>query len=120
MNLLQLEINGKTYGFKFGVKFVRELDKASPIERDGMNFGMALAVKVIPELQIANVATLSEVLYLANRTESPKISQGDLDNFIDEHEDIEALFDSVIKEISESNTGKLVMKSLMKSMNLQA
>lgn len=112
MNVLNIEVNGKEYGFKFGVKFVRELDKAFPVERDGMKFGMALAVKVIPELQLANVATLSEVLYLANRTESPKLSQGELDDYVDECEDIEALFDSVIKEISESNTGKLVMKTL--------
>ena len=46
---MQLKINDKTYNIKFGVKFVRALDKAYPIEQQGLKFGMALSAK-IPEL----------------------------------------------------------------------
>lgn len=109
---MELTINDKQYGFKFGVKFVRELDKTYPIMQEGIAFGMGLTAKVIPELKSANVNALATVLYLANRTETPKISQGDIDNYIDECEDIEQLFDDVLKELAESNAGKIAMKAV--------
>ncbi len=96
---MELTIKGKQVHFKFGVKFVRELDKNLVIEQNGVSFGLALAVKIIPELEMANIATLSNVLFLGNRTETPKLSQGDIDDFIDECEDIEKLFDDVLKKL---------------------
>lgn len=116
---MQLEINGKTYSFKFGIKFIRELDKRMPLEAEGLKLGMGLATRVIPELKSGNVATLSDILYLANRTEKEKISQDDLDDYIDDVEDIEALFDDVHKELGESNAGKLAIGKLEKSMKKQ-
>lgn len=108
---MELEINKKPYEFKFGVKFVREVDKEMPVEREGMKFGLGLAARVIPELQSGNISTLSKVLYLASRTEKDKLSQSDLDDYVDDCEDIEKLFDKVLKELSESNAGKLAMKT---------
>lgn len=109
---MELTINGKEYSFKFGVKFVRELDKTVKIEREGISFGMGLAAKVLPELMTGNINTLSNVLFLANRTETPKLSQNEIDDYIDDCEDIEALFDLVTDELKESNAGKLAMKNL--------
>ena len=36
----------------------------------------------------------------------------DIDDFIDECEDIEKLFEDVLKELSESNAGKMAMKMI--------
>lgn len=109
---MELTINGKEYSFKFGVKFVRELDKTIKIEQKGIEFGMGLAGKVLPELLTGNVNTLANILFLANRTETPKLSQNEIDDYIDDCEDIEALFDLVTDEIKESNAGKLATKNL--------
>ncbi|MCT3140881.1 hypothetical protein EFO38_12830, partial [Lactococcus lactis] len=39
---MELTIKGKQVHFKFGVKFVRELDKNLVIEQNGVSFGLAL------------------------------------------------------------------------------
>ena len=109
---MQLVINGKTHNVKFGVKFVRSLDKAYPIERQGLKFGMALSAK-IPELYAKNIASLADIIYHGTVTESPRPSLVDVETFVEEHEDLEQLFDYVLKELSESNAGK----SLMSEMN---
>ena len=109
---MELTINGKQYEFKFGTKFVRELDKLFPSMQEGIAFGMGLSAKFIPELKSANINALATILYIANRTESPKVSQGNIDDFIDECEDIEKLFEDVLKELSESNAGKMAMKMI--------
>ena len=109
---MQLVINGKTHNVKFGVKFVRSLDKAYPIERQGLKFGMALSAK-IPELYAKNIASLADIIYHGTVTESPRPSLVDVETFVEEHEDLEQLFYDVLKELSESNAGK----SLMSEMN---
>ena len=107
---MKIDINKKVYEFKFGVKFIRELDKQMPITQDGVDFGLALSGKVLPELQNGNISTLARVLEIANLTEKTKISDGQLDDYIDDHEDIEKLFDDVMKALADSNAGKLAMK----------
>lgn len=114
---MELLIDNKTYSFKFGVKFVRELDKTIPIERDGIKFGIALNAKIYPELTMANVATLSDTLFIASRTEKPKLTSSEIDEYIDNCEDIEKLFDDVLKEITESNTGKLLKLKMEQNMS---
>ena len=108
---MQLAINGKNYNVKFGVKFVRSLDKTFPIERNGMKFGMALSAK-IPELYAKNIASLADILYHGTVTESPRPSLADVETFVEEHEDLEQLFDDVIQELSESNAGKSLMSEM--------
>lgn len=56
---MKLKIKGKDYSFKFGTKFVRELDKVMPFVDGNMEFGMGLSAKVLPELRSYNVNTLS-------------------------------------------------------------
>lgn len=105
---MELTINDKIISFKFGVKFVREIDKNFPIEQEGIKFGMGLSAKIYPELMTANVATLADILFLANRTEKPKLTLSEIEDYIDECDDIEGLFDEVTNQITESNTGKLL------------
>lgn len=114
---MKLKIDSKEYSFKFGVKFVREIDKNLPLEREGIKFGLGLSAKVIPELKAGNINTLSTVLYLANQTEQETLTQDQIDDYIDGVKDIEKLFDKVDKELSESNAGKLAAKSLEQNLN---
>ena len=115
---MQLRLNeNKTVEVKFGVGFVRELDKNHPLEARGMKLGMALSMK-IPEMLGGDVASLSDVLYAATFLEKDRPTQTDIDNYIDAHEDIESLFDEVIKELEESNAGKRLMKQ--HNQNLEA
>ena len=108
---MQLTINDKTYSVKFGVKFVRALDKAYPIEQQGLKFGMALSAK-IPELYAKNIASLADIIYYGTVTESPRPSLNDVETYVEECEDLEKLFDDVIQELSESNAGKSLMSEM--------
>lgn len=112
---MNLEINDKVYTFKFGTKFIRELDKRFPVKRDGyqMNFGAALAMNVIPALSLFSTNMLAHVLVIATQTEDLKLTLDEADNYIDGSEDIEEVFEKVQKAIEESNAGKLVLRTVM-------
>lgn len=116
---MQLRLNeNKTVEVKFGVGFVRELDKNHPLEAKGIKLGMSLSMK-IPEILGGDVASLSDVLYAGTLLEKERPTQTEIDNFIDEHEDIEALFDEVIKALEESNAGKRILKQNRETLKKQ-
>ncbi len=110
---MELTINEKVYNFKFGIGFVRYLDGKSSIEQDGVQFGIGLET-LIPNLITGNAVVLSECLFVANKTEKPRITQEQLDNYIENEEtDVETLFDEVLDELKKSNATKLKTKALM-------
>ena len=106
---MELTIENKTYNFRFGIGFVRYLDGKSSIEQNGVQFGIGLET-LIPNLLTGNTVTLSDCLFVANRTENPRVTQEQLDNYTD----IDGLFDDVLKELKKSNATKKKAKMLMK------
>lgn len=111
---MELTIENKTYSFRFGIGFVRYLDGKSSIEQNGVQFGIGLET-LIPNLLTGNTVTLSDCLFVANRTENPRVTQEQLDNYIDnENTNIDDLFDDVLKELKKSNATKKKAEMLMK------
>ena len=100
---MQLTINDKDYTFKFGLRFVRELDKQITTNNEGIEFGVGTAFKLAQLVNAKDLAALSDVLLVANQTETPRIKAVDLDTFIEEHEDVEGLLNEVIAELEASN-----------------
>lgn len=111
---MELTINEKVYNFKFGIGFVRHLDGKSSINQNGVQFGIGLET-LIPNLLTGNTVTLSDCLFAANMTENPRITQDQLDNYIDdEGTDIDFLFDTVLEELKKSNATKKKVENLLK------
>lgn len=111
---MELTIENKTYNFRFGIGFVRYLDGKSSIEQNGVQFGIGLET-LIPNLLTGNTVTLSDCLFVANRTENSRVTQEQLDNYIDnENTNIDDLFDDVLKELKKSNATKKKAEMLMK------
>lgn len=109
---MQVKINNKEVKLKFGVKFVRELDKVAGLDVNAASFGMGLT-KSVPALNTADPAVLADVIYSAASTNKAfRPSQDDVDNFIDDYDgDLEKLFDDVIKEMSAANAIKVALKN---------
>ena len=109
---MQVKINNKEVELKFGVKFVRELDKVAGLDVNGASFGMGLT-KSIPALNTADPAVLADVIYSAASTNKAfRPSQDDVDNFIEDYDgDLEKLFDDVTKEMSAANAIKVALKN---------
>ena len=110
-----LTIGDKEYEVNFGIRFVRELDKKYfTTDANGVKWGMGLEI-VLPQILMANDALiLSEVLYMGTCTLKSRPTPADVDTFIDECEDIEALFDEVIEELKKQNATKTKLMEIEK------
>ena len=97
---MELEFNEKTYKFVFGLGFLKAINRANQIQANGIKVNAGLEV-TLTHLVSGDVETLISTLKTANETETPRISEKILGNYIEEN-DADDLFDQVIDELKKS------------------
>lgn len=102
---MQLKINGKDVEFKFGIRFLRELDKHYYMEKNDIKFGLGLDLS-LTQILAGYPEYLATYLYCANKAMKVKVTQDDIDEYLESLDDLEPIFDEVIKELSEGNATK--------------
>lgn len=114
--MFELTINGTVYQFKFGMGFLREINKTLSKQMDGIpnekqNIGLRYKIGGIVD---GDVEALVEVLDIANKTEQPRVSRAMLDSYIDnECTDIDQLFEDVLDFLKKTNATKKTTMELL-------
>lgn len=107
--MFELTIKDKVYSFRFGIGFVREIDKTRKEKTENgneVNVGLNYAVAALID---EDPLELVEILYIANKTEDKKsrITKEQLEDYIDyEVEDLEGLFKEVLDFFEKGNATK--------------
>lgn len=112
---MELTIKDKVYQFKFGMGFLREIDKQSYTTVEGSNVKRNTGLQyAVADLYDENPEGLVNILLIANKTESPRITRDILDDYIDdENTDIEALCKEVLDFLECSNATKKVTTAVL-------
>lgn len=120
--MYELQINGATYKFNFGMGFMREINKtiAIPVENiKGKTKNIGLQYKVA-EMIDGDIDALEDILLVANKEFSPRLERTELDRHIEnENTDIDALFDTVLGFLESANATKKTVRELQKEMEKQ-
>lgn len=113
--MYDIEINGTSYPVKFGMNFIREMNQRVTVSMDawggkeenvGLNYYIA-------KLMDGDLEALQQILFVANKTETPKLNISMLNNwFEDESTDIDAIFKQVTDFLSEANCTKRAYKAI--------
>ena len=120
--MFELTISGVVYSFNFGMGFMREINKKISRPVDGMpdvkkNVGLQYAVAGIID---NDVETLVDVLDLANKGNSPRVTKALLDACIDDSEtDIDALFKEVLGFLKSANATKKITNLLLEAVEAE-
>lgn len=114
--MLELTINGVVYEFKFGMRFLREINKKVTAKVDGTQTTKDMGLQYyVASLLDGDVEALVEVLNVANAGHNPRVTSFLLDAYIDDGcEDVDDLFGKVIDFLSASNATKKVTTNLIK------
>ncbi|WP_415928908.1 tail assembly chaperone [Zhenpiania hominis] len=116
--MFELTINEQVYQFKFGIGFVKEINKTATKPVDGIpgemeEVGLRYSIAKIMD---GDVLELIRVLVLANKGFEPRVTYGVLETYIDEElEDIDELFGTVMDFLEKANATKRIMKALLKA-----
>ena len=113
--MMELQIKGQVYQFKFGFGFMREIDKQQIVKAPNgtqQNIGFQMVVGGILD---GDAQALEDVLLLANKGQEPRLTADVLEEYIeDEETDVDALFDGVIDFLKKSNVSKKKTLNLLK------
>ena len=113
--MMELQVKGQVYQFKFGFGFMREIDKQQIVKAPNgtqQNIGFQTAVGGILD---GDAQALEDVLLLANKGQEPRLTADILEEYIeDEETDVDALFDGVIDFLKKSNVSKKKTLNLLK------
>lgn len=120
--MYNIEINGTSYPVKFGMNFIREINKRVTVSVDawggkeenvGLNYYIA-------KLMDKDIEALQQILFVANKTESPKLDISILNDwFEDENTDIDEVFKQVTDFLSEANCTKMMYRTVKKAVEEQ-
>lgn len=113
--MYEINIGGTPYPLKFGIGFLRDINKRVQIPIDGApnvknNVGLRFAVGQIMD---GSVEDLLDIIYLANKTENPRITMQALEAWVDDDDtDIEAAFDDIMDFLRKANATKKEVAAL--------
>lgn len=115
--MFELTINDVVYQFKFGMGFMREINKrvTKPVEGTNKQQEMGLQYAVAGLID-EDPAELVEVLAIANKTEKNRVSKNALDAFIEEEDtDVSAICAEVLDFLSRANATKKIAVAVMEA-----
>lgn len=122
--MFELNILGTVYEFNFGIGFVREINKTLQKPVDGIpgtKEDVGLSMK-IAQIISGDVISLMEVLDVANKGKTPRVTSEILEKYIDDEEtDIDELFDKVLDFFEKSNSCRRIalrMKAAMEDVQV--
>lgn len=113
--MMELTINGQVYQFNFGMGFLREANKTvsekinNSIDKKKNVGATYMIAGVIDE----NPEDLVDLLDIANKGQSPRVTKSILDSYIDDPDtDIDELRETVLDFLSKANATKKVVANL--------
>lgn len=116
--MMELTIKDQVYEFNFGIGFLYAVNKTAQQtipNAPGVkkNVGLQFAVASILD---NDVEALVDVLDLANKGKTPRVTKALLGEYIDQEDvNIDELFETVLDFLSKSNATKKITLELMKA-----
>lgn len=113
--MMELTINGQVYQFRFGMGFMREINKKVGRPVDGIpdlkkNIGLQYKIAGLID---GDVEDLVDILDTANKGMKPRITRLELDAYIDdENTDIDELFEETLDFLEKANATRKTMRAI--------
>jgi len=110
--MYELTIKDTTYQFHFGLGFLREVNRLVSIPVDEIpgvtkNIGLRYNIALLYD---RDIETLVDILLLANKGQTPRITNKQLEEYLEEETtDIGEVFDGVLDFLKTSNVTKVTV-----------
>ena len=110
----EIEMDGTMYAFKFGMGFLKAINSRATEKVPNSNYSVNVGAKyLMAQVMSDDVEALCDVLMTANKGETPRLTQKELESYIeDDATDIEALFKQVVDFFGKANATKMVYKEI--------
>ena len=114
---MRLEINDKPVELKFSFEFIERMDKRFATDEKASDMGVGLSVGLGLLERTYSPTTLVDVIYSATNGVSKDNIKKFVENYANENESLEPLFDEIISEIKKAPMLTATLKKMDKLMS---
>ena len=113
MSVMELTIGNQVYEFKAGIGFMREANKrvVEKIDNTDTYRGVGLTYLVAGIID-GDIDDLVDALDLMNKGMKPRVTRAQLEEYVEDVEDIDKLFEDVLDFFANANVSKRIVKNL--------
>ena len=113
MAVMELTIGNQVYEFKAGIGFMREANKrvVEKIDNTDTCRGVGLTYLVAGIID-GDIDDLVDALDLMNKGMKPRVTRAQLEEYVEDVEDIDKLFEDVLDFFANANVSKRIVKNL--------
>lgn len=113
MAVMELTIGNQVYEFKAGIGFMREANKrvVEKIDNTDTYRGVGLTYLVAGIID-GDIDDLVDALDLMNKGMKPRVTRAQLEEYVEEVDDIDKLFEDVLDFFANANVSKRIVKNL--------
>ena len=113
MAVMELTIGNQVYEFKAGIGFMREANKrvVEKIDNTDTYRGVGLTYLVAGIID-GDIDDLVDELDLMNKGMKPRVTRAQLEEYVEDVEDIDKLFEDVLDFFANANVSKRIVKNL--------
>ena len=113
MAVMELTIGNQVYEFKAGIGFMREANKrvVEKIDNTDTYRGVGLTYLVAGIID-GDIDDLVDALDLMNKGMKPRVTRAQLEEYVEDVEDIDKLFEDVLDFFANANVLKRIVKNL--------
>lgn len=115
--MMELTINGQVYQFNFGMGFLREANKMVSTNVEGTGVKKEIGARyMIARVIDGEADALVDLLDVANKGQSPRVTKAALDAYIDDADtDIDQLFEDTLDFLGKANATKKMIAKMMEA-----
>lgn len=119
MAVMELTIGNQVYEFKAGIGFMREANKrvVEKIDNTDTYRGVGLTYLVAGIID-GDIDDLVDALDLMNKGMKPRVTRAQLEDYVEDVEDIDKLFEDVLDFFANANVSKRIVKNLMERIKM--
>ena len=111
---MEIEVNGEIYKLVAGFGFLHEVNKKVTVDVPNTGKKKEVGLKfMVASIIDGDIDALADCIFYMNVGQTPRLKKVDVENYLEEVDDIDKVFEDVINFLSQANACKKEVKPLV-------
>lgn len=111
---MEIEVNGEIYQLVAGFGFLHEVNKKVTVDVPNTGKKKEVGLKfMVASISDGDIDALADCIFYMNVGQTPRLKKADVENYLEDVDDIDKVFEDVINFLSQANACKKEVRPLV-------
>lgn len=111
---MEIEVNGEIYQLVAGFGFLHEVNKKVTVDVPNTGKKKEVGLKfMVASIIDGDIDALADCIFYMNVGQTPRLKKADVENYLEDVDDIDKVFEDVINFLSQANVCKKEVRPLV-------